>query len=93
MQRKRFFLIFAQNKPLNINIRRAASILYDLFETYKSRGSAVFISHLRPDPRLTFERANIVKLLGEESFFEDVASAIAQVERVEMAPEPAPWGV
>ena len=72
--------------------RRAASILHDLFATYRSRGTAVLISHLRAAPRVTFERAGIVALLGGDAFFEDVASAIAQVERVEMEPEPVPWG-
>lgn len=72
--------------PILLRSYRAASILYELFETYTSRGAAVFIAHLRPEPQVTFARAGIVELLGENAFFGDVASAIAQVEQVEMAP-------
>ncbi|KAH8115181.1 sulfate anion transporter [Phellopilus nigrolimitatus] len=56
----------------------AAQILYELLETYKTRGVAVFIAHLRAAPRVTFERAGIVALLGEDAFYEDVAAAMTR---------------
>ena len=45
---------------------------------------AICVAHLHSGPRSTFEKAGIVKLLGEDAFFEDVARAMASVEMVEM---------
>ncbi|KAL5504605.1 hypothetical protein ACEPAH_7268 [Sanghuangporus vaninii] len=63
----------------------AAQIFYELLNDYKSRGVMVLITHLRPAPRVTFERAGIVALLGEDAFFEDVASAMSRIEMAELA--------
>ncbi|EJD08166.1 sulfate anion transporter [Fomitiporia mediterranea MF3/22] len=63
----------------------AAQIFYELLENYKSRSVEIFIAHLRPSLLLTFERAGIVALLGEEAFFQDVAAAMVRVEMAEVA--------
>ncbi|PAV23187.1 sulfate anion transporter [Pyrrhoderma noxium] len=63
----------------------AAQILFELFETYKLRGVAVFITHLQSNLVPTFTRAGIVPLLGNESFYDDVASAMARIEALELA--------
>ncbi|KAI5122315.1 hypothetical protein M0805_002482 [Coniferiporia weirii] len=62
----------------------AAQIFHELLESYKSRGVSVFITHLRSSVHLTFERAGIVALLGEDAFFEDVAAAMSRIEMVEL---------
>ncbi|ETW75348.1 sulfate transporter [Heterobasidion irregulare TC 32-1] len=59
----------------------AVQIFYELFETYTSRGVSVFITHLRAGPREMFERGGIVKLLGEDAFYEDVGTAINHLAR------------
>ncbi|KAI0333331.1 sulfate anion transporter [Cubamyces sp. BRFM 1775] len=58
----------------------AVQIFYELVETYKNRGVGLYITHLKPGPLLSFEKAGIVSLLGEEAFCKDVASAMARVE-------------
>ncbi|KAI0295278.1 sulfate anion transporter [Russula brevipes] len=57
----------------------AVQIFYELFESYRGRGVGVFITHLRAGPRVMFERAGIVKLLGEDAFYEDVGSAMGRL--------------
>ncbi|KAF8058779.1 sulfate anion transporter [Lyophyllum atratum] len=59
----------------------AAQIMYELLEEYKSRGVGLFITHLAPGPRETFVKAGIVDLLGADAFRENVADAIALIER------------
>lgn len=58
----------------------AALILYELLEEYKNRRVELFIAHLRPGPRRTFEKAGIIDLLGPDAFREDVADAMTIVE-------------
>ncbi|KAI0657719.1 sulfate anion transporter [Cubamyces menziesii] len=58
----------------------AVQIFYELVETYKNRGVGLYITHLKPGPLLSFEKAGIVSLLGEDAFCKDVASAMARVE-------------
>lgn len=45
----------------------------------------MFITHLRSSLVPTFTRAGIVSLLGDEAFYEDVASAMARIEALELA--------
>ncbi|KZT03929.1 sulfate anion transporter [Laetiporus sulphureus 93-53] len=59
----------------------AAQIFYELVETYQSRGVGLYITHLKKGPHITFERAGIVKLLGEDSFCKDVAAAMIRIEQ------------
>ncbi|KDQ56404.1 hypothetical protein JAAARDRAFT_36572 [Jaapia argillacea MUCL 33604] len=59
----------------------ACQIFYELLETYQGQHVGLFITHLRSGPKRMFETAGIVKLLGEHAFFENVASAMAQVGR------------
>ena len=54
-------------------------------DTLQSRGTAVFITHLRDAPRDAFERAGIVDLVGEDAIYENVSSAISQIEMAELA--------
>ncbi|KAH9910992.1 sulfate anion transporter [Epithele typhae] len=58
----------------------AVQIFYELVETYKNRGVGLYITHLRPAPRAQFAAAGVVRLLGDEAFCRDVASAMAEVE-------------
>ncbi|KAI0067589.1 hypothetical protein BV25DRAFT_1818966 [Artomyces pyxidatus] len=57
----------------------AVQIFHELFEEYKSRGVGIFMTHVRAGPREMFDRAGVVKLLGENAFYEDVATAIGRV--------------
>ncbi|KAI0315518.1 sulfate anion transporter [Amylostereum chailletii] len=57
----------------------AVQIFYELFEEYKKRGVDVYITHMRPDPRRAFERAGIDELLGEDAFYDDVATAVSRI--------------
>ena len=41
----------------------------------------VYITHLRAAPRVAFERAGVVALLGEDALCKDVATAMARVEQ------------
>ncbi|KAG6830436.1 hypothetical protein H0H92_000739 [Tricholoma furcatifolium] len=59
----------------------AAQIMLELLEEYKGRGVGLFIAHLSPGPREIFSKAGIVDLLGADAFRENVADAIALVER------------
>jgi len=58
----------------------AVQIFLELFETYKSRGVGVFVTHLRSGPRTMFGKAGIVKLLGADVFYDSLADAMARVE-------------
>lgn len=42
----------------------------------------VFITHLREKPRIMFERAGIVELLGADAFYEDVGTAMGRLTEV-----------
>ncbi|KAI8978222.1 sulfate anion transporter [Trametes punicea] len=73
----------------------AVQIFYELVETYKNRGVGLYITHLKPGPRRSFEKAGIVGLLGEDAFCKDVASAMARVEQAMRERRSAPadgWG-
>ncbi|GBE80856.1 Putative sulfate transporter [Sparassis crispa] len=59
----------------------ATQIFYELVETYKSRGVGLYITHLKPGPRESFERGGIITLLGDKAFCKDVASAMARIEQ------------
>lgn len=60
---------------------RIHSCYADHFIFIQSRGVSVFITHLRAGPREMFERGGIVKLLGEDAFYEDVGTAINYLAR------------
>ncbi|VDC07868.1 unnamed protein product [Peniophora sp. CBMAI 1063] len=60
----------------------AVMILKELFKEYKARDVDVHITHLRWGPYRAFEKAGVVKLLGEEAFHEDVATAAGNISRV-----------
>lgn len=47
----------------------------------QSRGVGVFITHLRSGPRKMFDKAGVVKLLGDDAFYDNLADAMARVER------------
>ncbi|KAI0262199.1 sulfate anion transporter [Gloeopeniophorella convolvens] len=57
----------------------AVQIFHELFESYQARDVDVLVTHLRTEPRAMFERGGIVKLLGEDMFFEDVGKAMLRV--------------
>lgn len=59
----------------------AAQIFYELLETYKSRDVELFITHLKRGPHEAFERAGILKLLGDDAFQDNVGAAIARIGR------------
>ncbi|CCM02968.1 uncharacterized protein FIBRA_05083 [Fibroporia radiculosa] len=59
----------------------AAQIFYELVETYQSRGVGLYVTHLKGRPRAVFKRAGIVKLLGDDAFCKDVASAMVRIEQ------------
>ncbi|KAH7908112.1 sulfate transporter family-domain-containing protein [Hygrophoropsis aurantiaca] len=59
----------------------AVQIFRELLTTYQNRGVGLYVTHLRPDLREMFERANIVKLLGEDAFYETLGDAMAKVEQ------------
>ena len=60
----------------------AVMILKELFKEYKDRGVDVHITHLRHRTYVAFDRAGVVKLLGEDAFHEDVATAAGNISRV-----------
>ncbi|PCH35721.1 sulfate anion transporter [Wolfiporia cocos MD-104 SS10] len=60
----------------------AAQIFYELVETYKSSGVGLYITHLKRGPHATFDRAGISRLLGEDAFCKDIASAMARIEQI-----------
>jgi len=45
----------------------------------QSRGVGLYITHLRPGVRKTFEKAGVLKLLGPEAIQDNVADAMARV--------------
>jgi hypothetical protein len=47
----------------------------------QAREVCVFITHLRAEPRVMFERGGIVKLLGADAFYEDVSTAMRRLTR------------
>ncbi|KAK7472325.1 hypothetical protein VKT23_000444 [Stygiomarasmius scandens] len=57
----------------------ASQIFYELLEEYGSRGVGLYITHLRPGVRKTFEKAGVLKLLGPEAIQDNVADAMARV--------------
>jgi len=61
----------------------AAQIFSEILTTYKSRGALVHFAHTRPDVYKTFEKAGIVKSIGENYFHQDIASAIADIEQTQ----------
>lgn len=46
----------------------------------QDRDVAIYITHLKPEPRRAFERAGLVERLGESAFCKDVSSAMARIE-------------
>jgi hypothetical protein len=47
----------------------------------QAREVGVFITHLRAEPRVMFERGGIIKLLGADAFHEDIGTAMGRVTR------------
>lgn len=48
---------------------------------HQERDVAIYITHLKPEPREAFERAGLVERLGESAFCKDVSSAMARIEQ------------
>jgi len=59
----------------------AVQIFHELFESYRSRGVDVFVTHLREWPRVMFERGGIVELLGADAFYENVSTVMRRLTR------------
>lgn len=59
----------------------AVQIFKELSETYRERGVRVFFAHLRWEQREKFEKAGIVKIIGQQHITETVADAMAVLER------------
>jgi len=59
----------------------AVQIFHELFQSYRNRDVGVFITHLRAQPRIMFERGGIVKLLGADAFYESVGKAMGRLTR------------
>lgn len=55
-------------------------ILIDVIE--QNHGVGLFITHLKKAPRELFERAGIIKLLGEDAICKDITSAMVRVEKL-----------
>ncbi len=55
--------------------------LMSLTSRLQNRGVGLYITHLKPGPHESFEKAGIVTLLGEDAFLKDVASATACIEQ------------
>lgn len=47
----------------------------------QAREVGVFITHLRAEPRIMFERGGIVKLLGADAFHEDISTVMGRLTR------------
>ncbi|EJD46921.1 sulfate permease [Auricularia subglabra TFB-10046 SS5] len=62
----------------------AVQIFLELLVEYKSRGVELYMTHVRPAVRGQFERGGVVKLLGEDRFFVNVAEAVAHIEMAEL---------
>ncbi|KAI0733717.1 sulfate anion transporter, partial [Fomitopsis betulina] len=60
----------------------AAMIFYELVETYQNHGVGLFITHLKKTPRDVFDRAGIIKLLGEDAICKDITSAMVRIEKL-----------
>ncbi|KIJ65942.1 hypothetical protein HYDPIDRAFT_110053 [Hydnomerulius pinastri MD-312] len=58
----------------------AVQIIHELLEMYKNRGVTLFVTHLRPSIRETFENAGIDKMLGPDAFYDTLGEAMARVE-------------
>ncbi|KAI9592971.1 sulfate anion transporter [Syncephalis fuscata] len=60
----------------------AAQILVEIISAYKRRGIAVYVANLRRDGplRQVFKKAGLIKLIGEDRFFDDVADVMARLE-------------
>jgi hypothetical protein len=57
----------------------AVQIFYELLETYTTRDTQIFITHLRAGPRDVFERAGIMRLLPPGAVQENVSAAMARI--------------
>lgn len=47
----------------------------------QAREVGVFITHLRAEPRVMFERGGVVKLLGADAFHEDISTVMGRLTR------------
>jgi hypothetical protein len=47
----------------------------------QAREVGVFITHLRAEPRVMFERGGIVKLLGADAFHENISTVMGRLTR------------
>lgn len=47
----------------------------------QAREVGVFITHLRAEPRVMFERGGIVKLLGADAFHEEISTVMRRLTR------------
>lgn len=73
------YIIFLVLRPCFVYCS-AIQIFHELFTTYQDRGIGVFVTHLRSGPRVLWEKAGIVKLLGPDVFYDNLSDAMAKVE-------------
>ncbi len=45
------------------------------------RGVGLYVTHIKPAVRESFEKAGILNLVGEDAFLKDVASAMTRIEQ------------
>ncbi|KIJ51410.1 hypothetical protein M422DRAFT_158023 [Sphaerobolus stellatus SS14] len=58
----------------------AVQIFYELLEAYRARGVSVFITHLKPNVRTSFEKGCIIRLIGADTIFHNVDAAMQHIE-------------
>jgi len=61
----------------------AAQIFSEILTTYKSRGVLVHFAQTRSGVYKSFEKAGIVKFVGEANFHRNIAGAIADIEQLQ----------
>lgn len=54
----------------------------EIISAYKRRGIAVYVTNLRRDGplRRVFKRARLIKLIGEDRFYNNVTDVMAKLE-------------
>ncbi|KAH7098285.1 sulfate permease [Auriculariales sp. MPI-PUGE-AT-0066] len=62
----------------------AVQIFCELLQEYQSRDVELYMTNVRPQVRAAFELGGVIKLLGEDRLFVNVAAAVAHIEMIEM---------
>jgi len=63
----------------------AAQTLHELLESYKTRGTKVFIAHLQVRVHSVLTRAGTIELLGEAAVCDSIDEAMRKIEEAESA--------